>query len=125
MLEHHDVVAMLCTSDAARARWFFEEVLSLTFVEDQPYALVFRANNAALRIAKVATVTPSTGTALGWSVPDIRAAVLALIAKGVAFERFPGMTQDELGVWYPAGAGAGVAWFKDPDDNLLSLSSGG
>ena len=42
----------------------------------------------------------------------------AAAARGVTFERFPGMDQDELGVWRQAV----VAWFKDPDGNLLSIS---
>lgn len=124
MLERYATVAMLCTSDAVRARSFFEGVLGLTFVEDQPYALVFQTHNATLRVAKVEQVSPPTGTALGWRVPDVRAAVRALAARGIVFERFPGMGQDDLGVWSPAGPTTGVAWFKDPDGNLLSLSSG-
>jgi len=66
-------------------------------------------------------VTPPIGTALGWAVPDARGAVRELVARGVVIERFEGMDQDELGVWTPE-PGTGVAWFKDPDGNLLSVS---
>jgi catechol 2,3-dioxygenase-like lactoylglutathione lyase family enzyme len=120
MLSSSDIIALVATSDAERARAFYEVALGLTFVEDGPYALVFDANGIMLRIQKVEKVTVGSGTALGWRVDDIAAAVRALIAKGVRFERFGGMDQDELGVWHSGTAR--VAWFKDPDGQTLSLT---
>ena len=52
---------------------------------------------------------------------EIGAAVAALAGRGVRFEKFDGLQQDELGIWTAPG-GSRVAWFKDPDNNLLSLS---
>ncbi len=124
MLGQEKLVAMLGTTDPQRARDFFEGKLGLAFVGDHGHALVFETANARLMIQKVQTVTPPHGTAMGWSVGDLRPIMRALISRGVVFERFEGMEQDELGVWSPPGASAGVAWFKDPDGNLLSLSSG-
>jgi hypothetical protein len=72
-------------------------------------------------VQKAAAVRPAPYTALGWEVDDIRATVRALTERGVAFERYTHFTQDELGVW-SAPSGASVAWFKDPDGNLLSLT---
>jgi hypothetical protein len=66
-------------------------------------------------------VKPPQGTAMGWNVGDLKASVRALMARGVVFERYEGMAQDELQIWSPA-PGEGVVWFKDPDDNLLSLN---
>lgn len=63
-------------------------------------------------------------TVLGWAVPDIAEAVAALAQRGVAFTRYDGMAQDELGVWTAPG-GAKVAWFRDPDGNTLSISQHG
>ena len=74
-----------------------------------------------LRIARVKEFTPFPFTVLGWEVEAIEQAVADLGAKGVTFERFPGLRQDPLGIW-TAPAGAKVAWFKDPDGNVLSVS---
>lgn len=52
---------------------------------------------------------------------DIRRAIEGLAEKGVVFERYPRLPQDDLGVW-TSPAGARVAWFKDPDGNVLSLT---
>jgi catechol 2,3-dioxygenase-like lactoylglutathione lyase family enzyme len=115
------VQAMLATADAARARRFYEETLGLTFVADDTFALVFDANGTPFRIARVREVQPPPYTSLGWHVDDVRGTVAALTAAGVVFERYDGMGQDDLGVWTPPG-GSAVAWFKDPDGNLLSVS---
>jgi len=114
-------IAFLATANPEAARKFYEGTLGLPFVADDPFALVFRTGPIELRIAKVEKHTPPQGTALGWSVPDIAAAVADLQSRGVVFERFPGMPQDESGVWTSPG-GAQVAWFKDPDGNLLSIT---
>ena len=58
---------------------------------------------------------------LGWNVPDIEAAVAGLAARGVVFRRYPGLVQDALGIW-GAPSGARVAWFNDPDGNVLSVT---
>jgi catechol 2,3-dioxygenase-like lactoylglutathione lyase family enzyme len=90
-------------------------------VADEPFALVFDANGVMLRVQKVAALAPASHTVLGWNVPDVRAAVEALAAKGVVFERFDGMPQDAFAIWTSAG-GSSIVWFKDPDGNLLSLT---
>lgn len=122
MLGDATLEAMVGTSRPEAARAFYEGILGLTFVSEDPFALIFEAANAPLRIAKMAEVSPPSGTALGWRVADLPAAVRTLIARGVMFERFEGMGQDDLGLWIPGGGPDGVAWFKDPDGNLLSLS---
>ena len=121
MLADRDVTAFLATADAGSARRFYEGVLGLRLIEDTPFALVFAAGGTTLRIQKLAALTPAPHTVLGWSVPDIAAAVRALAERGVRFERFEGMRQDGLGIWL-SPSGARVAWFKDPDGNLLSLT---
>jgi catechol 2,3-dioxygenase-like lactoylglutathione lyase family enzyme len=121
MLENETLVAFLATSKPAAARAFFEGVLGLTFVEEHEHLVVFQSGAARLNLQKTNAVTPPHGTALGWNVKDLRGAMKQLVQRGVTFERFDGMGQDEMGVWSPA-PGTGVAWFKDPDGNLLSLS---
>jgi len=121
VLGARDIIAFLATTDAARARAFYETTLGLRLVADEPFALVFDAHGTMLRVAKVQELAPARHTVLGWIVPDIRAAVGALGTKGVTFERYPGLSQDDLAVCAFPG-GSHVAWFKDPDGNTLSLT---
>ena len=121
MLASETLTAFLATSDARRARTFFEGVLGLTFVEENAYLVMFETDSARLNLQKTDVVKPPFGTALGWHVKNLRESVKGLAARGVHFERFEGMAQDDLAIWSPQ-PGTGVAWFKDPDGNLLSLS---
>ncbi len=114
-------VLFLATVDAQRARAFYDGVLGLTFVADEPPALVFQVGNSMLRIQKVEKVHAAPYTALGWDVADIREMVRRLAKVGVAFEWFDGLGQDEDGIWQ-APSGALVAWFRDPDGHVLSLT---
>ncbi len=120
-LANCDVMAFVATTQAEKARAFYCDVLGLSFEEDSPFALVVRTANATLRIQKVQSFTPLPFTSLGWTVNDIRATAEQLIARGVNFEHFEGMNQDELGIW-ASPSGAQVCWFKDPDGNVLSLT---
>lgn len=121
MLGASKVMAFVATADAARARSFYRDVLGLRLVGDEPFALVFESGGTSLRVQKVTTVTPPPYTVLGWSVSDIEATMERLRAGGVRFEAFGLPGQDTSGVW-TAPDGARVAWFKDPDGNLLSLT---
>jgi catechol 2,3-dioxygenase-like lactoylglutathione lyase family enzyme len=123
VLNKANIVAFLATADAERARTFYRGVLGLSLIAEEPYALVFDANGVTLRIAKVEKFDPARHTVLGWSVRDLRATTEALNQKGVVFERYPGLAQDENGIWTAPG-GTRVAWFKDPEGNLLSVSEG-
>jgi catechol 2,3-dioxygenase-like lactoylglutathione lyase family enzyme len=121
MLTTAKLMAFIATTDAIRARAFYETALGLRFVADESFALIFDCAGTTLRVQKVQAVTPPAGTALGWVVDDIAASVAGLAARGVVFERFAGMPQDERGVM-TFGDGARVAWFRDPDGNLLSVT---
>jgi catechol 2,3-dioxygenase-like lactoylglutathione lyase family enzyme len=121
MLGNCEVMAFVPTAHPDLAMSFYRDTLGLELIEDSPFALVFRAERTMLRVQKVREFTPLPGTVLGWRVPDIRAAVQALSARQVSFERYDGMRQDELGIWLAPG-GAKVAWFKDPEGNTLSLT---
>jgi catechol 2,3-dioxygenase-like lactoylglutathione lyase family enzyme len=116
------VMAFVATTDPARTRSFYEGVLGLRLTSDElPFALVFDAHGTMLRVTAVRELAPAQYTVLGWRVADIAAAAGQLAASGVAFERYPGMNQDEQGIW-KSPSGARVAWFKDPDGNTLSLT---
>ena len=124
MLGSADVIAFVPTRNPAKARTFYEKTLGLEFVSEDPFALVFDAHGVTLRIANVSSVVdfkPAPFTILGWQVPSAEKAVQALTKKGVKFERFPGMNQDKVGIW-SSPSGAHVAWFKDPDGNILSVT---
>lgn len=115
------LVAFVATTNAALARRFYEGLLGLRLVTDDPFALVFDANGTMLRIQKVDRIEPAAFTVLGWNVSDIEASVDELRARGVAFNEYPGMQQDDRRIWR-APSGARIAWFKDPDGNTLSLA---
>ena len=122
MLSNSNVMAFVATTDAAKAREFYEGTLELHLVEDDMFAVVFDLNGIMLRIQKVGEVTAPQYTSLGWQVDDIALEVRRLTERGVSFLRFDGMGgQDELGIW-SSPSGAKVAWFKDPDGHTLSLT---
>jgi catechol 2,3-dioxygenase-like lactoylglutathione lyase family enzyme len=121
MLHDRQFVGFLLVSDAARAKDFYCGVLGLALRHEDDFAVVVDAGGTPLRLAVVPQVPEPAGTNAGWLVDDINTLVRALAANGITFERFPGMDQDAEGVWTPPGGG-GVAWFRDPDGNRLSLS---
>jgi catechol 2,3-dioxygenase-like lactoylglutathione lyase family enzyme len=124
MLGSMDIIAFVPTRNREKAHEFFETTLGLRFISDDQFALVFDANGVMVRVVDVSGVAdykPAPFTILGWSVSDVGKTVKGLQKKGVKFERYPGMEQDQLGVWSSPG-GAKVAWFKDPDGNVLSLT---
>jgi catechol 2,3-dioxygenase-like lactoylglutathione lyase family enzyme len=121
-LSDHSIIGFVATSDPVRAREFYGDQLALPLIEEQmPFALVYDAHGTMLRVTIVKEVHPADYTVLGWKVADIVAAASGLTAAGINFERYPGMQQDELGIW-TSPSGAKVAWFKDPDANTLSIS---
>jgi catechol 2,3-dioxygenase-like lactoylglutathione lyase family enzyme len=115
------VVTFLLTQKPEAALAFYRDTLGFAFLRDDGFALVFDLNGVMLRIGKVSSFTPAQNTVLGWESRDIVSAVDRLVKKGIAFERYPSMSQDERGICtFPNGDK--VAWFKDPDGNVLSLS---
>jgi catechol 2,3-dioxygenase-like lactoylglutathione lyase family enzyme len=124
MLGNADLIAFVPTRDPQKSRRFYEQTLGLEFVSEDPFALVFSAHGVVLRIANVSTVEdfrPAPFTILGWRVASAGSTVRELGKKGIEFERFPGMNQNPLGIWH-SPSGAQVAWFKDPDGNILSIT---
>jgi catechol 2,3-dioxygenase-like lactoylglutathione lyase family enzyme len=115
------IISFVATQNPASARKFYEAILGLTLVRDDPFATVFDANGTMLRVQKVHELLPAKHTVLGWEVDDICAKTRELTKRGVRFERYGGLGQDEMGVW-TSPSGAKVAWFKDPDGNTLSLT---
>ena len=121
MLETSAVIAFAASADLRQARVFYEQALGLRMIDQNDFACVFDANGTMLRVTAVAEVARPGYTVLGWRVSDIAATVRALTARDVVFLRYVGMDQDEDGVWMTP-AGDQVAWFADPDGNVLSLT---
>jgi catechol 2,3-dioxygenase-like lactoylglutathione lyase family enzyme len=115
-------ISFIITRDRPKAIAFYRDRLGFPLVSEDMFAAVFDLNGTSLRISEVATHQATPHTVLGWDVPDIIAAATTLKAKGVAFTRYEGFGQDELGIWTSPASDARVAWFKDPDGNVLSLT---
>jgi catechol 2,3-dioxygenase-like lactoylglutathione lyase family enzyme len=121
-LSQYKIVAFVTIVNVEKAKSFYRDTLGLKLLfEEPPFAIVFDANGIMLRLAMGRELPPSQGTVLGWQVPEITTAVQELKRAGVRFERYEYLPQDELLIW-SSPTGAKVAWFKDPDGNILSLS---
>ncbi|TME28792.1 MAG: VOC family protein [Chloroflexi bacterium] len=121
MLATSALIAFVATAAPERAKAFYRDVLGLRLRSDEEYALVFDANGRMLRVAKVEALTPLDRTVVGWQVEDIESVARQLGERGVQFERYGWMDQDDLGIWTTQD-GARVAWFRDPEGNVLSLT---
>ena len=121
MLSSSKLIGFVPTKDSQKARAFYEGKLGFQFVSDDQFALVMRAGETMIRIAKAQDFTPAPYTVLGWEVRDIEAIVRWLTQRGVVFEKYPFVQDRELGIWTTPN-GDKVAWFKDADGNVLSVS---
>ena len=115
------LIAFVATAKPDESRAFYRDVLGLTLVEESEFSIVFLSGETMLRVQKVDSVAPSTDTALGWEVDSVEDRIAELTAEGVTFEHFDGLSHDEAGYWLSPD-GTKVAWFRDPDGNLLSLT---
>ena len=121
MLATSDVIAFASTTDLTRARRFYAGTLGLSVIDENAYACVFDAHGTMLRITAVREVALPGYTVLGWRVTDIGVILARLAAVGVEFIRNDGMEQDTQGIWTTPN-GDRIAWFADPDGNILSLT---
>jgi catechol 2,3-dioxygenase-like lactoylglutathione lyase family enzyme len=121
MLADKNLKSFVPTIKPDKAKLFYRDVLGLKLVSEDNYALEFDANGTPLRVIIVENFKPQGFTIVGWNVNDIFSTIKALNSKNVFCERYPFLEQDESGVWTSPN-GSKVAWFKDPDGNVLSLS---
>jgi catechol 2,3-dioxygenase-like lactoylglutathione lyase family enzyme len=121
VLETAEPVGFVPSLDLQRSQGFFGGVLGLELLSTSPFACVFRVGGTTLRVTRVDELRPQPFTVFGWLVADIRAVLASLRAVGVNAITYDGMGQDELGVW-TTPTGDQVAWFHDPDENVLSLT---
>ena len=120
MLASKDMVGFILTKDYDKSREFYESKLGFQFVSLDKFALVMKTGKNSIRIVKVPDSTALRSTVLGWEVQDIEAMVAWLAGRGVVFEKYPFIQDQERGIWSTPN-GDKVAWFKDPDGNVLSV----
>jgi catechol 2,3-dioxygenase-like lactoylglutathione lyase family enzyme len=123
ILETATPAIIICARDRARATTFYRDTLGLTLAYEDGFATVFNIGGVTLRVSLVADFSPHEHTILGFNVPDVAATVKALREKGVSFNVYQHLRQDELGIWAAPGGTVRVAWFKDPDGNVLSVTN--
>ncbi|MET0587533.1 MAG: VOC family protein [Novosphingobium sp.] len=119
-------VSYILTPDRIRAKPFYAGVLGLKIIAEDDFATTFDlGGGATMRLTDLPGHTGMAHTVLGWNVPDIRSAAKGLRDKGVTFTVYEGFGQDADGIWSVPGGGAQVAWFPDPDGNVLSITQFG
>jgi catechol 2,3-dioxygenase-like lactoylglutathione lyase family enzyme len=123
ILESAMPAIIICTRDRAGATAFYRDALGLTLAYEDTLAAVFHTGGVTLRVSLVPDFTPHEHTILGFNVPDVPATVKALRENGVTFNIYPRFRQDELGILTLPGGTVRVAWFKDPDGNVLSVTN--
>jgi catechol 2,3-dioxygenase-like lactoylglutathione lyase family enzyme len=122
MIAAGKMVGFVPTKDYDAARAFYEGKLGFDFVSLDQFAMVVTVGEHMVRIVRIPDSTPSPATILGWEVEDVPAVARWLASRGVETEKYPWVQDKEFGVW-TTPAGNAVAWFKDPDGNVLSISS--
>ena len=120
MLTHSKLQSIIWTSRIAEAETFYRDVLGLNLRARSDGALVFDVGGGDLRVAPVPSTAPSEHTVMGFAVGDVASVIAALSSRGVIFERFAGFPHAENGTVISPD-GARVAWFRDPDGNILSV----
>ncbi len=121
MLQDKKLKAFVATTNADRARIFYKNILGLTLLSQDDFALEFDSNGTLLRVAFVNELVPQSFTVLGWNVPDIYSMIRLLNEKGIECNKYDFLEQDSYGIWKSPG-GSKVAWIKDPDGNVLSFT---
>ncbi len=121
MLSSGKMVGFIPTKDYDKARDFYESKLGFKFVSLDKFALVMSVSGHMIRIVKISNFTPLQGTILGWQVEDIESVAAWLRDRGAPPEKYPFAQDQNLGIWTTPD-GSKVAWFKDPDGNILSIS---
>ncbi len=121
MLADKKLKAFVPTVKPVEAKIFYQDLLGLTLLSEDNFALEFDANGTCFRVIIVPELKPQLFTVAGWDIDDISSTAFGLSSRGVIFEKYAQLEQDALGIWTSPN-GSKVAWFKDPDGNVLSIS---
>jgi catechol 2,3-dioxygenase-like lactoylglutathione lyase family enzyme len=123
MLENSEAFSGFAVKDLEKARQFYGDTLGLRATVDEAMGGILQLRVAGGRdifVYPKPDHTPATYTILNFPVDDVDKAVDGLTARGVRFERYEGFDQDEKGIARDE-AGPAIAWFTDPDGNILSV----
>lgn len=115
-------VAFINVSDRARAMSFYCDKLGFGLRSTDQFGDFIELGGALMRMTVLPDFKPAQHPVLGWNVAEISAAVAALRARGIAFTIYEGLGQDALGIWTAPDGKSKVAFFPDPDGNVLALS---
>jgi catechol 2,3-dioxygenase-like lactoylglutathione lyase family enzyme len=121
MLIQSKLIGFALVTDTRRSRRFYEDVLGFKFRSEDQFALVMETEANMIRLSPMKDFTPAQHTVMGWEVKNIEKVAMFLKERGVKFEQYPWMKPNEFGIW-DSPSGDKVAWFKDPDGNVLSIS---
>ena len=121
MLADKKLKAFVPTIKPEEAKSFYKDVLGLKLLSQDDYALEFESNGSLLRVTIVQELKPQAFTVLGWNVDDIVSIIKSLNDKNIFCEKYDFFEQNDLGIWTSPN-GSKVAWLKDPDGNVLSLT---
>ena len=122
MLSNQDAVATVAVKNLETARKFYEDTLGLTKLMENEEVITFKSGKSMLFVYRSRYAGTNKATAVTWALDDLEGAVRMLKAKGVKFEHYdlPGMSRQ--GDVHVCGD-MKVAWFKDPDGNILNIVS--
>lgn len=115
------IISFVPAANLARAKEFYQHTLGFHLVSEGIFGLVFKVSGSLLRVVHIEQAFAAPYTILGWKVPNISAVVDELAQKDIHFDHYEGFDQDEQGIWTTPD-GSRVAWFRDPDGNILSLT---
>lgn len=121
MLFDKEPILFISTTKPQEAKAFYKSKLGLMFLAEDKNSMLFRANGILLRILIVKELTPLPVPVLGWRVVDISESIKVLKGKNISCEMFKSRDQEKTGIW-TAPHNLKMAWFKDPDENILSIS---
>lgn len=115
-------VTYLNVGDRTRALGFYCDTLGLTLRSSDDFGDFIDFGGGLLRVTAMPDHKAHPHPVLGWNVDDVSSAVKALRDRGVEFTIFEGFGQDALGIWTSPDGKAKIAFFADPDGNVLTLS---
>jgi catechol 2,3-dioxygenase-like lactoylglutathione lyase family enzyme len=122
MLNTHDAIANVAVKDLTAARKFYEGTLGLKEVDaEDGEAIVYTSGSSRINVYRSQYAGTNKATAVSWTVSDVEREVRALKDKGVKFERYEDMPDVKLEGDVHVFGDMKVAWFKDPDGNILNV----
>lgn len=120
MLGNNDVCAVLAVKDLDLAKHFYGEILGLEAGEESPGGIFYKSGNGGLFVYPSEFAGTNLATAAAWSADDVEAVVAELKSNGVNFEQYE-MPNTEYQDGIHTMGDMKMAWFKDPDGNILNI----